>query len=301
MLVGQIILGRKLEITSENGRFTIGDNEDKTRMGVHVKDEVLRDRIFLGLERQADGSQLAKLELKDPQGREVVISEKGIISHNQYQVADNMDSSHPMYCYYTVDEGVYEIRKVKLYLKLEKYRAFEKGMASGGSVQTTVSGGGSTSGSGGGYANTYGVTSSQESIGDYQNYIGYTGNEIQGVNVDGNPDGTHYHNVYCSEMHSHTVSVSINIPAHYHTTPNHTHSLNTTHSHNLSYGIYEDSKPTNVAVYVNGNLVVSGINGDREIDVTRFMQLNKTNEIKITSATNGRIVCNVFSKTFVGY
>ena len=102
-------------------------------------------------------------------------------------------------------------------------------------------------------------------------------------------------------MHSHTVSVYIDIPNHHHTTPNHTHSLNTTHSHNLSYGIYEDSKPTNVAVYVNGKAVEYGINKDKEIDVTRFMELNKVNEIKITSQTNGRIVCNVFSKTFVGY
>ena len=94
--------------------------------------------------------------------------------------------------------------------------------------------------------------------------------------------------------HTHTV------PAHEHNIQ-HTHNLDTTHSHNLSYGIYEDSKPTNVAVYVNRNLVVNGVNDDREIDVTRFMQLNKVNEIKITSQTNGRIVCNVFSKTFVGY
>ena len=304
LLVGQVILGNKLEITTDNARFTIGDNEDGTRMGVHVKDEVLRDRIFLGLERQADGSQLAKLELKDPQGREVVISEKGIISHNQYQIADNMDASHPMYCYYTVDEGVYEIRKVKLFLKLEKYRAFEKGMASGGSVQTTVSGGGSTSGSGGSYSNTFGSTSAvvQEWGGglvDGQYFL--TNVEIP-ITDDTTGEQYHYHTIGETWFrHSHYVSVPISIPNHYHTTPNHTHSLNTTHSHNLSYGIYEDSKPTNVAVYVNGNLVVSGINNDREIDVTRFMELNKVNEIKITSATNGRIVCNVFSKTFVGY
>ena len=304
LLVGQVILGNKLEITTDNARFTIGDNEDGARMGVHVKDEVLRDRIFLGLERQADGSQLAKLELKDPQGREVVISERGIISHNQYQVADNMDSSHPMYCYYTVDEGVYEIRKVKLYLKLEKYRAFEKGMASGGSVQTTVSGGGSTSGGGGSYSDTFGTTSAVvqdwgSGLVDGQYFL--TNVEIP-ITDDTSGEQYHYHTIGETWFrHSHYVSVPISIPNHYHTTPNHTHSLNTTHSHNLSYGIYEDSKPTNVAVYVNGNLVVSGINGDREIDVTRFMQLNKVNEIKITSATNGRIVCNVFSKTFVGY
>ena len=105
--------------------------------------------------------------------------------------------------------------------------------------------------------------------------------------------------------HTHEVDVTVTVPNHSHSyslnIPNHEHRLDTTHSHKLSYGIYEDSKPTNVAVYVNGNLVVNGVNDDREIDVTRFMQLNKVNEIKITSATNGRIVCNVFSKTFVGY
>ena len=215
-----------------------------------------------------------------------------------------MDASHPMYCYYQVDEGVFEIRKVKLFLKLEKYRAFEKGMASGGSVQTTVCGGGSTSGDGGRYSDTVGSTSAvvQDwggALVDGQYFL--TNAEIP-ITDDTTGIQYHYHTIGESWFrHSHSVSVSISIPDHFHTTPNHTHNLDTTHSHNLSYGIYEDSKPTNVAVYVNGNLVVSGINNDREIDVTSFMQLNKTNEIKITSATNGRIVCNVFSKTFVGY
>ena len=316
-VIGKLLLGSRVEITNDNMQFVIGYNEDQTRTGVHVKDEVLRDRIFLGLERQADGSQLAKLELKDPQGREVVISEKGIISHNQYQMADNMDASHPMYCYYTVDDGVYEIRKVKLFLKLEKYRAFEKGMASGGSVQTSSSGGAyvqSTSTADGGY---YSETTTKTS-----NHCGYFAQDVDTKvvlagqfsydNVDTSSGSfhtskvNHYHTVEIPLIsHTHDVDVTVTVPNHSHgyslNIPNHEHTLDTTHSHNLSYGIYEDSKPTNVAVYVNGNLVVSGINDDREIDVTGFMQLNKTNEIKITSATNGRIVCNVFSKTFVGY
>ena len=190
-------------------------------------------------------------------------------------------------------------------------------MASGGSVQTSSSGGAyvqSTSTADGGY---YSETTTKTS-----NHCGYFAKDVDTKvvlagqfsydNVDTSRGSfhtskvNHYHTVEIPLIsHTHDVDVTVTVPNHSHgyslNIPNHEHTLDTTHSHNLSYGIYEDSKPTNVAVYVNGNLVVSGINDDREIDVTRFMQLNKTNEIKITSATNGRIVCNVFSKTFVGY
>ena len=284
LLVGQVILGNKLEITTDNARFTIGDNEDNTRMGVHVKDEVLRDRIFLGLEKQADGSQLAKLELKDPNGREVVISEKGIISHNQYQVADNMDSSHPMYCYYQVDEGVYEIRKVKLFLKLEKYRAFERG-ASSNLAQTSSGAGAFNISAGGGDASGIAYTLQEDYFTDLDTNVR---NEYDYVVGHIHPM-KHQHTISVNTYHTHEISQE----AHTHTIPS--------HSHDLQYGIYEASKPTGVIVYVNGKVVERGINQDKEIDVTRFMELNKVNEIKITSETNGRIVCNVFSKTFVGY
>lgn len=291
LLIGKIILGSKLEISSEDGLFTIANNEDGTRFGLNISDGYSRDRIFLGLERDAlTGYQTAKFELKDANGREVVISENGIISHNQYQISDNLDSSHPMYTFIDIDEGTYEVRKVKMFLKLERFRAYEKGVGSSGSVQTSSDGGGGTSGSGGSYSNSF---TSNNNL-DFSPVGAYTGTESK------RPDGTHVHD-YSMDVLPHNHAVNVSIPNHSHSIYNHSHTLNWSHSHEMQYGIFEDTLPSDVSVYVNGNLVVSGIAGDRELDLTNYIQLKKINEIKITSTTRGRIVSNIFTKTFVGY
>lgn len=295
VIIGKLLLGSKCEISTPDGLFVIGNNEDNSRIGTHIYDEVGRSRIFLGLERDAlTGYQTAKFELKDANGREVVISENGIISHNQYQISDNLDSSHPMYTFIDIDEGTYEVRKVKLKLKLEKYRTFEKGTSSNQQQTSSSSGGFSIQASGGSKGSTTSTSTNQNAWNTQAEFVTQMEEHFTGE--------THIHQVNKSQFtHKHNVTVSVDT-THTHNVSQdpHSHTISP-HNHPLEYGIFEGTMPSNISIYINGELYRSGINTDSEIDITPKMVIGKFNEIKITSSTNGRIVCNVFSKCFVGY
>ena len=70
------------------------------------------------------------------------------------------------------------------------------------------------------------------------------------------------------------------------------------HTHEIIYGIYEDNMPTNMDVYINGQLVKRRINSDAEIDIAEYLQVGM-NEIEITSETLGRICVNIWAKMFM--
>ena len=134
----------------------------------------------------------------------------------------------------------------------------------------------------------------------------------------------HKHNVSIDiPSHQHSVSVSVpahshNVPAHSHTIgehyhtlqphthsmPPHSHTIDTTHRHDLEYSIFEQqSKCSNVKVYVNNVLVNggAGINSDVDLDITRYIRIGQRNDIRIETDSNGRINCNLFTKSFVAF
>ena len=114
--------------------------------------------------------------------------------------------------------------------------------------------------------------------------------------------GSHTHNI---SAHTHTISAHTHtIPDHTHTIPDHTHTIDTTHNHNLEYGIFEqESRCSNVKVYVNNVLVNTNapINSDVQLDITKHIRIGQKNDIRIETETNGRISCNLFTKSFVAF
>ena len=83
-LVGEIILGHKLYITSENGEFYIGDMDDLNKgFGLSIKDANDVQRVFLGTELE-NGVRKARLRLYGKDGKGLVLSEDGIVSEFQY-------------------------------------------------------------------------------------------------------------------------------------------------------------------------------------------------------------------------
>jgi hypothetical protein len=62
-----------------------------------------------------------------------------------------------------------------------------------------------------------------------------------------------------------------------------------------------DSYCTNIVVEVNNQIVATGINNDSEIDITQYIQLNKTNIVKIHSSSHGFLYVHVYEKRFVAY
>lgn len=330
LLVGSVIIGEKLIITSEDGSFTIGNTSENKGFGLEIRDGgsgTGQKRIFLGTEVDSDGVRRAKLKLMSKDGREVVLSEDGIIQTSQFLVWDNLSQSYPMRIPYVCDEGVVSNKKILMTLVLEKYRAFERGMSSGGTITTSSNGGGGTSGSGGGQTSSSGGYGTSSYAGAFNLEV-FTGrgtfdNSLATVQMSNYPndyyiDGnTHSHGhtmntnqirhthevIVKSDSHAHTVyDHTHQVYNHTHQVYDHKHTIDTTHSHNLEYAILEqNSYCSNVRVYVNDKLVRGGINQGTQLDITSYININSTNNIRIETDSNGRITCNIFTKAFVAF
>ena len=293
VVMGKLFLGNNLMITNDNASFTIEGN------GLTIKDDGTRERIFLGL----DDDGKAKLRIMDKTGREVCISEDGIISYSQFVVWDNLSRDFPMKIPYKSDEGIFSNKRIVMSLYFDKYRAFERGLSSGGRLQTTVSGGGGTSGAGG-YHYSLSTKTSQAQNWLNAPYQGYFKTSLEYPYTDDATGEQHHYHMQDASLftHIHDTVVEISIPNHHHSTPNHSHDIDTTHNHELEYAIHEqNSMCSNVRVYVNDRIVASGINGDTEVDITNYININKNNIIRIETDTNGRITVNFQNKVFQGW
>lgn len=369
-LVGKLIMGEQLVITSDDGLFYVGEGErqeqkDRDEFGLYIYNNAGGvDRIFLGLSKDNDGVRRAKLRLKDVTGNQVVLSEEGIVQTSQFVCWDNVSSGYPMRIPYFCDDGVKENRRIILSMVFEKYRAFERGMTSGGSLNTSSSGGGGTSSAGGGgitggggstsmaggattssSAGNANISTTSASGGSVNKVLSNAAGQIslaeqmRMTTVPLNSDNValyrdHYHGLQPEfflhrhnvniviDSHAHSVSVNVpshqhsvpahshtigahthTIPSHTHTIPNHNHTIDTAHRHDLEYGIFEQvSMCSNVRVYVN-NVLVNGspINSDVDLDITKHIKVGKRNDIRIETDSNGRISCNLFTKSFVAF
>jgi hypothetical protein len=56
-----------------------------------------------------------------------------------------------------------------------------------------------------------------------------------------------------------------------------------------------------VKVYVNNVLVGQNINSDTELNITEKIKIGQRNDIRIETETNGRITCNLFTKSFAAF
>lgn len=297
-IIGEIILGHQLYITSENGEFYIGDMDENAGFGLSIKDSNDIQRVFLGTELE-NGVRKARLRLYGKDGKGLVLSEEGIISEFQYPDRSAVDLNSPMYSYFRIGSNVNVLKECILMIKLRPFRVYSKGMEGGGAyVQgvSTLSGGGTTSSSGGGYSNT--MTSSNQNYANFQSefttnlQVEYTGNN-------------HVHPISKFQF-DHDHSVSISIGAHSHSCPNHSHTTNLNipnHTHAEKYGCYDlggtENIPSNVVLKVNGKVVRSNINSDTEVDITSYLTIGRVNEIILESSTRGQIYINLYSKSFV--
>lgn len=303
-LVGQIVLGSKLIISSELGDFRIGNIEGSqtSAFGLEIKDDAMI-RIFLGT-KIVNGVKVATLELKGKDGQ-VVLSDEGILVPNYYQYPDNVSPSYPVKTTFPVDSGVARVKQVKLDLNLDRYRGYTKSIGGGGSVTTT---GGSNN-----------ITSSEAAPHKHvmfrcdegiRNDLG-GGFEYYCVNYSGNPSSPNGYidtrlmlpiwirpssdgaipSIY--NMYTYTANGN-----HYHEN-SHEHSFDFYHIHPIEYGIFEGEIASGCVLKVNGQTVKQNINEDMEIDITSYILLNTKNTIEISSMTNGRIVIGVHSKMFV--
>ena len=297
-LIGSIILGQKLCITSDLGQFYIGNMEADEGFGLSITEDGTTQRIFLGTEI-VNGVRKARLRLYGKDGKALVISEDGLISHNTLIFADDLDPTHPMEFDYVVQDGTQEIRECKLILAMKPYRMTVKSTQSGGKLQTSSNGGGfsiSKSSESGGYYRTTSVVTS-----DAEHW--WTPSIDDTVSINKNEQGSYYLKLGYLK-HNHTSEYTVEVPAHYHnfsvSQDAHSHSIDWTHNHELVAGIFESTTPTNCSIYINESLVVSNVNYDTSIDITKHLKVG-INKIKFTSERLGRIQSTIYSKSFVAY
>lgn len=298
-IIGEIILGHQLYITSENGEFYIGDMDDLNKgFGLSIKDANDVQRVFLGTELE-NGVRKARLRLYGKDGKGLVLSEDGIISEFQYSDRSAVDLNSPMYSYFRIGNNVNTLKECILMIKLRPFRVYSKGMEGGGAyVQgvSTLNGGGTTSSSGGGYTNT--LTSSN------QNYVSFQSEFTTNPQVE-YTGGNHVHPISKFQF-EHDHSVSISIGTHKHSCPDHSHTTNINipnHTHAEKYGCYDlsggENMPSNIVLKVNGRVVRNNINSDTEVDITSYLSIGQVNEIILESSTRGHIYINLYSKSFV--
>lgn len=260
---------------------------------------MVTERHFLGLEKGADGIRRAVLRLVGEDGQ-MLISEKGILDKDQVSLSNNLDSTHPLFIPFRIDELVNYIESAKLTIYIDKYRAYERSAKSGGG-QTKTSGSSSKTSSGGGGGTT---TASSDYFVKADGSTEYPLQEIYSSNfasmeeqkVDSNGRFKDHIWLGNNALVKHRHKVQLNSHTH---NIEHTHNVTIDpHAHDLEYGIYEDTYPKNMKVYINNDLVAEGINSDIELDVTNYLIPNYTNIVKITSETNGFVIANLWVSHF---
>lgn len=311
-LIGSIILGQKLCITSDLGQFYIGNMEEDEGFGLSITEDGTTQRIFLGTEI-VNGVRKARLRLYGKNGQGLVLSEDGILNTSQQFIIENLSKGYDLNIPFIVDEGVASLLKVQLTLLFDKYRGYTRGSSAGGGTTATSEGGGdfdisSDSGEGGTY--NYSATTSSDNrvmngVDPSKTYAGWTGDPRSS---EGEPVSAtkHIHTVY-SDPHYHDVKINISIPPHRHNfrvkKTAHKHNvILKNHEHSEVHGIYveESSGVENAKVYVNGVLVSQNINSTSAIvDITKYLKLNSVNYIRISNEKNARVSVNIFEKKFI--
>lgn len=292
-IIGRMILGENMVIASETGIISIDGS------GMIIKDELGRVRVKLGVYDSKAG-----LTMYDKNGGEVVLSEDGIVQRERSVISDNLDPNYPINIYLPIDDGVKSIKSVKLYIKLENYRTYEKQLTSeptrfpsSGASSSTSSGASSTSTSGtGGYYDASGVSQSWgsptyvDSFSSVLYLVEPVQGGYQGVNVKFN-DFRHTHPIVLPN-HAHSMQHTHDI-SHYHQVEI------SGHTHPIERGIFVGDKASNIDIYVNGvKANPMPINSDFfSIELAPHLIIGDNN-ISITSATMGRISGTLQMKTF---
>ena len=306
-LIGEIIVGNKLYIKSDDNLFYVGKidenfkiNQEGNNFGLKIQSENSLAEIFLGLVIDETNKKKPLFSLKGESGN-VAIDEKGIVSSIQFTDRDLVDKECSMKTFYRVPSNVSELRNVMLHIHLDSFKSYSKGVKSGGSITKSIS---STSTSGGGWAGTsegggaysYIDTKTSESSSNWTQEDGII-NMIDGF-------------ITTQQLkHTHNINLSIIIDPHTHVIklPAHDHLINMDivipdHEHIQELGCFNTSFiPSDVEVLINGNSIKTGINEDCDIDITDYIELNKLNEIELKSETKGKLIINVYGEQFIRY
>lgn len=251
------------------------------------------------------------LKLVAPDGFTVILDEDGILQTWQEGRADNVDAYHPLVLNVYLPAETISVHKAILRFRLQAFRAYETGAASGGgttktssTVQTEVV----TSDHP--WSNWWTLIPQYWLLPDFMDYAGghshggytgYWGNHNHGIpngtllavegggSVEWVPSGGHDHSIDWDGGHAHSMySVNhdhtIDIPGHNHTVdiPGHTRSID--------YGIYTDTTAAGVTVAINGidrtGALGGPFNSDQDsLNIAPYLSIGQWNMVQIGRST----------------
>lgn len=208
-----------------------------------------------------------------------------------YTYLDSLDAEHPLECDFFIPTATDVIVQVLLSARGLPYRAYSRaakywdapfGTTGGPATNMTLE-----------YWDYTTSTNSGSSV---------SRTESAGDSWDGTTPKPHYHYITPSaapQGHTHTYRRLYSING----LNSHTHWLDTSHSHELEFGIYQGSSPTNVQLYIdNGSgygsaiSLGSSLNLCIELDLTRYVSGTGWKRLKFTSSTMGRIAAVLIVK-----
>jgi len=140
---------------------------------------------------------------------------------------DSIDPTHPLDCFFQMPAGVLKLYSAKVFVRADKFRAY---------ASATSSGGGSTTSTGSPHTHLVPVSyDNTSSDGHAHDAHAHDANHT-GISPAPDPHSSHQHS---AGPHSHTyLSPATAVQSE---TPGHTHSVNTAHSHGITYGIFESA------------------------------------------------------------
>lgn len=200
--------------------------------------------------------------------------------------ADNADNRSPFEARFYIDEDMKIVNSVKCRIGISQFRTYSKATSSGGSVQSSSSGGGEyTSTSSGGRADLSGggvITSGSTGI-DFSKWGKI---DLSGITTTyANGPGSHAHksgrtyidftNANLQSDHQHSVNTAFNftVPSHYHDLEidSHSHTVDTTHGHNIEAGIFFFGSAKGFWLLINGERKQYFAQTDVNIDITQYL------------------------------
>lgn len=307
--------------------------------GLHVFDESAMERLIAGWWMDGATKRFG-LKVKAADGATTLLDDQGLLQTWQEGRADNVDASNPLVLNIYLPPETKSIHKALLRFRLQAFRAYETGAASGGgSTQTSSSGGNSspTTSNGGGTTQTSATSALWNlyaiNVIDAVSYAGQhahggatgtyglhnhgiTGGTSLAVSGGGSvtfvESGDHWHAISTEYNHSHNLTADhrhdVTIPDHTHAVavPGHTHDVAIpSHAHGIIYGIYTSTAATGVTVKINGTDRTAALGGpfnsdQVNINLASYLTIGQWNVIELGSSQLGRIDASVFIQSKMG-
>lgn len=183
-LIGKIILGEELYITSPEGELSIVGNL------LTIKDELQKTKVKLGeYEKGSFG-----LQILDEDGQ-VAIDSRGLIQRERATFCDNLDENNPYTFMLPLDAGLSEIREAYVWLDPKRFRGYTKSVESADDTQfTSGSSSKTTSGSSSILTSKVNINTGSSSANGYGSYgTGYATWGTSGALKNSIAGGIHNH------------------------------------------------------------------------------------------------------------